>query len=460
NKRESEDVPDPSDGGLGRGVKKPRVEGRGSSAAQRAAASEACKGITLEALQGQYYRPLSDVAKDLRVSVARLLKKCREFGILRWPYRHVRSVQESIEQLERDREASTDPLAAEEMDLRLRLLRRRGELVIHFASCGLESDMRKGIFLADPRDVDAMIAKAHEAYGSRRPPQGWDSLGRFPDPMIREHFLEQMRAHMVGGGGMLSAPDSPLPPRGPFWTEGSGANALDDIRVDAGQHPHLRHPQHHPSSAQHPQIHRPPRTHSGGGSGGGGGGGGGSGRLHPSHWPQPHSHNQHSWQPEPPQRPLYPQQRDVEHPGPIGNYQDPYWSPPASAGTMAGGGGGGSGLARGTGAAVSPSEFNRIRQPGRAEYPPSSEATGSSSYPFIGQPATSTSGQPLQHQQPGPLVSSPPSRSGGHGHSASSATTGGGGSYMHAVGTQHRTDQWDSGGGVPEGWASAAGSGG
>ena len=29
------------------------------------------------------------VAKDLGVSVARLLKKCREFGILRWPYRHV-----------------------------------------------------------------------------------------------------------------------------------------------------------------------------------------------------------------------------------------------------------------------------------------------------------------------------------------------------------------------------------
>lgn len=33
---------------------------RGSSAAQRAAASEACKGITLDALQAQYYRPLSD----------------------------------------------------------------------------------------------------------------------------------------------------------------------------------------------------------------------------------------------------------------------------------------------------------------------------------------------------------------------------------------------------------------
>lgn len=79
-----------------------------------------------------------------------------------------------------------------------------------------------------------------------------ESLGRFPDPMIREHFLEQMRAHMVGGGGMLSAPDSPLPPRGSFWPEGTGASALDDIRgVEPGQHPHLRHPQHHPSSAQH-----------------------------------------------------------------------------------------------------------------------------------------------------------------------------------------------------------------
>lgn len=36
------------------------------------------------------------VAKDLRVSVARLLKKCREFGILRWPYRHVSLVLNAL----------------------------------------------------------------------------------------------------------------------------------------------------------------------------------------------------------------------------------------------------------------------------------------------------------------------------------------------------------------------------
>lgn len=39
---------------------------------------------------------------------------------------------------------------------------------------GLESDMRKGIFLADPRDVDAMLASAMEVHGGRKiPPPGW-----------------------------------------------------------------------------------------------------------------------------------------------------------------------------------------------------------------------------------------------------------------------------------------------
>ncbi|CAM9660412.1 unnamed protein product, partial [Pylaiella littoralis] len=209
-----------------------RVEGRGSSAAQRAAASEACKNISLERLQAQYHHPLSDVARDLKVSVARLLKKCREFGILRWPYRHIRSVQESIDQLEKDREAATDEMKTDDMELRLSLLRRRGELVAHFASCWLESDMRKGIFLADPRDVDAMLAAAHEVHGGRRlPPPGWESLGRFPDMAAREHFLEQMKAYMVGGASGMSPPDSPhhLSHRQQHSVDGS-SGPVDDSR--------------------------------------------------------------------------------------------------------------------------------------------------------------------------------------------------------------------------------------
>ncbi|CAN0053934.1 unnamed protein product, partial [Scytosiphon promiscuus] len=212
---------------------KRRVEGRGSSAAQRAAASEACKSISLERLQAQYHRPLSDVARDLKVSVARLLKKCREFGILRWPYRHVRSVQESIDQLEKDREASTDEMAIEDMELRLRLLRRRGELVAHFASCQLESDMRKGIFLADPRDVDTMLANAHEVHGRQIPPPGWESLGRFPDMAVRDHFLEQMRTYMIGGTAATLPPDSPHP-LGQHALEDS-SSSLDDNRERSRQ---------------------------------------------------------------------------------------------------------------------------------------------------------------------------------------------------------------------------------
>lgn len=39
---------------------------------------------------------------------------------------------------------------------------------------GLEADMRKGIFLADPRDVDAMLAGAHAQQGGRQiPTPGW-----------------------------------------------------------------------------------------------------------------------------------------------------------------------------------------------------------------------------------------------------------------------------------------------
>lgn len=36
-----------------------------------------------------------------------------------------------------------------------------------------------------------------------------ESLGRFPEMAVREHFLEQMRTYMVGGAAVMSAQDSP-----------------------------------------------------------------------------------------------------------------------------------------------------------------------------------------------------------------------------------------------------------
>ncbi|CAB1096858.1 unnamed protein product [Ectocarpus sp. CCAP 1310/34] len=114
-------------------------------------------------------------------------------------------------QLEKDRDTATDELATDDMELRLSLLRRRGELVAHFASCWLESDMRKGIFLADPRDVDSMLEAAHRVHGRQMPPCGWECLGRFSEMAVREHFLEQMRTYMIGGNTSASPPDSPHP---------------------------------------------------------------------------------------------------------------------------------------------------------------------------------------------------------------------------------------------------------
>ena len=36
-----------------------------------------------------------------------------------------------------------------------------------------------------------------------------DCLGRFPEKAARERFLERMRMYMIGGGTVLSLPDSP-----------------------------------------------------------------------------------------------------------------------------------------------------------------------------------------------------------------------------------------------------------
>ncbi|CAM9951746.1 unnamed protein product [Ectocarpus sp. 4 AP-2014] len=129
------------------------------------------------------------------------------------------------------------------MELRLSLLRRRGELVAHFASCWLESDMRKGIFLADPRDVDSMLAAAHRVHGRQMPPCGWESLGRFPEMAVREHFLEQMRAYMIGGNTSASPPDSPLPIR--------QQHGLDDATGSLGGGDRMRQQQHHQQLQHH-----------------------------------------------------------------------------------------------------------------------------------------------------------------------------------------------------------------
>ena len=34
-------------------------------------------------------------------------------------------------------------------------------------------------------------------------------MGRFPEKAARERFLERMRMYMIGGGTVLSLPDSP-----------------------------------------------------------------------------------------------------------------------------------------------------------------------------------------------------------------------------------------------------------
>ncbi|CAM9755780.1 unnamed protein product [Choristocarpus tenellus] len=145
-----------------------RKRARASVSGTRVSALDVYQEITLKDLQAQYHRRLAEVAKDMNVSVARLLKKCREFGILRWPYRHVRSIQESIEQLEQEREETSHGEKLDFLERKLDLLRKKEELVVHFASCGLDAAMRKAIFTADPQEIDNLVTMAQNQGSSAR----------------------------------------------------------------------------------------------------------------------------------------------------------------------------------------------------------------------------------------------------------------------------------------------------
>lgn len=57
-----------------------------------------------------------------------------------------------------------------------------------------------------------------------------ETLGRFPEMAVREHFLEQMRTYMIGGGTAMS-PDSDSPHRtGQQHSLDTSSSSVEDTR--------------------------------------------------------------------------------------------------------------------------------------------------------------------------------------------------------------------------------------
>jgi hypothetical protein len=57
-------------------------------------------GITLVEIAQCFHLPIREASKTLKIGVSILKKKCREYGIPRWPHRKIKSLDSLIHDLE------------------------------------------------------------------------------------------------------------------------------------------------------------------------------------------------------------------------------------------------------------------------------------------------------------------------------------------------------------------------
>jgi hypothetical protein len=56
--------------------------------------------ITLHELSHYFHMPITQASKELKVGLTVLKKRCREFGIPRWPHRKMKSLESLINNIQ------------------------------------------------------------------------------------------------------------------------------------------------------------------------------------------------------------------------------------------------------------------------------------------------------------------------------------------------------------------------
>ncbi|XP_038882834.1 protein RKD5 isoform X2 [Benincasa hispida] len=72
------------------------------AAKKRRATSEHIAGITLSDLAKNFGVPITEASRNLNVGLTVLKRKCREFGIHRWPHRKIKSIDGLIRDLQEE----------------------------------------------------------------------------------------------------------------------------------------------------------------------------------------------------------------------------------------------------------------------------------------------------------------------------------------------------------------------
>ncbi|KAJ8567711.1 hypothetical protein K7X08_019919 [Anisodus acutangulus] len=98
---------------------------------RRAAKTEDIARLSLEDLAKYFDLPIVEASKKLKVGVTALKKKCREFGIPRWPRRKIKSLDNLILDLQKEvqRQHEEDELAATTVEERKRMIEYERESI-------------------------------------------------------------------------------------------------------------------------------------------------------------------------------------------------------------------------------------------------------------------------------------------------------------------------------------------
>ncbi|GAV83047.1 RWP-RK domain-containing protein [Cephalotus follicularis] len=111
---------------------------------KKRAATEDIDRIALEDLVKYFGLPIVEASRNLRVGVTVLKRKCREFGIPRWPHRKIKSLDSLIQNLQEEAERQEeDKAAVMAVAKRQRMLEKEKESIEKEPFTELQSETKK-----------------------------------------------------------------------------------------------------------------------------------------------------------------------------------------------------------------------------------------------------------------------------------------------------------------------------
>ncbi|CAN1137894.1 Protein RKD1 [Linum perenne] len=85
--------------------------------------------MTKEELAKYFHMPITKAARELKVGLTALKKRCRELGVKRWPHRKLKSLQKLIDNVSRMAEAVESEEGVGRLEKAIRLLENERKML-------------------------------------------------------------------------------------------------------------------------------------------------------------------------------------------------------------------------------------------------------------------------------------------------------------------------------------------